>query len=105
GRRPVRTVLLAREKEDAEVAPLLKLARGLGVAIQPSSREALDKRFPGAVHQGVAAEVGPYPFVELSSFADAPVIVILDGIEDPHNFGAILRAGVALGVGGFVIAQ
>ncbi len=105
GRRPVKTILLAREKEDAETAPLLKLARTLGVALQPSSRESLDKRFPGAVHQGIAAEVGPYPFVEIETLAESPVIVILDGIEDPHNFGAIVRAGVALGVGGFVIAQ
>lgn len=102
GRRQVRAIFLARH-EDAEVAEIIAAARAVGASIQTVHRETLDKRFPGGVHQGIAADAGPFPFCELEDLADEPVITVLDGIEDPHNFGAIVRAGVALGASGFVI--
>ncbi len=102
GRRSCRTIWVARG-EDAALANLLALARERGVSVQTTHRDALDKKFPNAVHQGIAAEAGHFPMVNLEDLADDAVITVLDGIEDPHNFGAIVRAGVALGASGFVI--
>jgi 23S rRNA (guanosine2251-2'-O)-methyltransferase len=105
GRRPVRALLLARDLGDPALAPLLALAREKGTPVAATTRDALERRLPGAVHQGILAEAGGYPFVPLADLDEDPVIVILDGVEDPHNFGAIVRAGVGLGVTGFVIAE
>ena len=68
--------------------------------------EALDRVVGGAVHQGVAADVAapePLALEELiEQAADPALLLVLDGIEDPQNVGAILRAGDAAGVDGVV---
>ena len=65
-----------------------------------------------AVHQGIGARVAPYDYVEVEDILDIaekrgekPFIVILDGIEDPHNFGAIMRSCDACGVHGIIIPK
>jgi 23S rRNA (guanosine2251-2'-O)-methyltransferase len=66
----------------------------------------LDRLTHGGVHQGIAAEVRPvdrYDVADLVQGArDTPLIVVLDGIEDPHNVGAILRTADAAGVDGVI---
>jgi 23S rRNA (guanosine2251-2'-O)-methyltransferase len=73
------------------------------VVVQPAD---LDRAAKGGVHQGVAADVDEardYDIRELVAGArGAPLIVVLDGIEDPHNLGAILRTADAAGVDGVV---
>ncbi len=105
GRRAVRVIQLARDAGDPARAPLLALAREKATTVTTTTREALERRLPGAVHQGVMAEAAGYPYVPLAALDDDPVVIILDGIEDPHNFGAIVRAGVALGVNGFIVGE
>lgn len=105
GRRAVRVIQLARDAGDPALAPLLALAREKGTAVSATTREALERRLPGAVHQGVMAEAAAYPYVPLAALDEDAVVIILDGIEDPHNFGAIVRAGVALGVNGFIVGE
>lgn len=62
-------------------------------------------------HQGIIVEVNEYAYYELDQLlkeleeVNNPAIAILDGIEDPHNFGAILRSGDALGIDGYIIAS
>ena len=62
-------------------------------------------------HQGVIVEVNDYSYYELDDLLKElenvkyPCIAILDGIEDPHNFGAILRSGDAFGIDGYIIAS
>jgi 23S rRNA (guanosine2251-2'-O)-methyltransferase len=74
------------------------LARGheLRIPVEALDRRALDKLTRGGVHQGVAAELQPVPaytLEELVAQADGPpLLVVLDGIEDPQNVGAILRS-------------
>lgn len=64
-----------------------------------------------ANHQGVIVEVNDYSYYELDDLLKElenvkyPCIAILDGIEDPHNFGAILRSGDAFGIDGYIIAS
>jgi 23S rRNA (guanosine2251-2'-O)-methyltransferase len=67
--------------------------------------DAIDRLAHGATHQGVVADVESERAAGLEELAegDAPLIVVLDGIEDPHNLGAILRTADAAGVSGVVV--
>ncbi len=95
---------------------LAEIARRKGVVVRPRDADALDRMTDGGVHQGVAAEVRetelPLTVVDLVMCEDAatetaggaaaPLIVVLDSIEDPHNVGAILRTVDAAGASGVV---
>ena len=99
----VSTIRVAN-RADARLAALLQAAEQGGVAIQRVSSVDLDRAARGGAHQGVAAEVreiGPATFEDLVVPANGtPLIVVLDGIEDPHNVGAILRTVDAAGATG-----
>ncbi len=85
---------------------LLTEAQERGVAVRRVDQNDLDRLAPGAVHQGVAAEVAAardYDVADLVRSATAPaLLIVLDGIEDPQNFGAILRTADAAGVHGVI---
>jgi 23S rRNA (guanosine2251-2'-O)-methyltransferase len=94
-------------RADARVEELLARARRQGVTVQRVEANALDRAARGGVHQGVVAEVdAPRDYsVEQLVEAAAPaaaLLVVLDGIEDPHNVGAILRTVDAAGAHGVV---
>lgn len=94
-------------RADDRVNRALDLARRMGVPVDQVDRAALDRAAQGGVHQGLVAEVQglrDYSLEELvrSAAPDPPLLVILDGIEDPHNVGAILRTADAAGVHGVV---
>jgi 23S rRNA (guanosine2251-2'-O)-methyltransferase len=102
----VRRVRVA-SRGDRRIDEVLALARAQGVAIERVDALALDRAARGGVHQGVVAEVEAardYSLLEIVEAAApaAPLIVVLDGIEDPHNLGAILRTADAAGVHGVV---
>jgi 23S rRNA (guanosine2251-2'-O)-methyltransferase len=82
------------------------LARQKGIAVRTRDGQALDRLAEGGVHQGVVAELremGPLSVDELVRGASAaPLIVVRDGIEDPHTVGAILRTSDAAGVDGVI---
>jgi 23S rRNA (guanosine2251-2'-O)-methyltransferase len=88
------------------VDELVRRADELRLPIETLDRRALDKLTRGGVHQGVAAEVqltAAYTVEELvAGSIEAPLIVVLDGIEDPQNVGAILRSADAAGASGVV---
>ena len=81
------------------------------VKYQYISPKKMDELVGRVNHQGIAVEVNEYEYWSLEdlianlSSKEYPTIAILDGIEDPHNFGAILRSGDALGVDGYIIAS
>jgi len=87
--------------------PVVDLAEAQGVQVERVSADVIERLAPGATHQGVVAEVDDarsYGIEELVAGAPAvPLIVVLDGIEDPHNLGAILRTADAAGVDGVVV--
>lgn len=91
--------------------PLIKEAKANGTIIDEVSPLRLSQLTQGGNHQGIAAQVAPYIYWDLVELIDRakqvadPVIVIADGIEDPHNLGAIVRTAEALGVQGVVIPQ
>ena len=102
------TALRVGPRGGGRIHELLALAAERGVTVQRVQPDVLDRLAKGGVHQGVVADaddaVGDYSVEELvRGAAGQPLIVVLDGIEDPHNLGAILRTADAAGVDGVVV--
>ncbi len=95
------------DKDHARHREILDLAQSMGVPVHRESAERLESRARGHVHQGVVAELTEVRALDVADLvreaAGAPLIVVLDGIEDPHNLGAILRTADAAGAGGVVV--
>ena len=112
GRRKIYKLVLAQgTKETGIVAEIATLANKGGVPIQRVERRQLD-RLGDFKHQGVAAEAGPYPYVELEEMLaeadqrqEMPLLLVLDCLQDPQNFGALLRTAEIAGVHGVVIPK
>jgi 23S rRNA (guanosine2251-2'-O)-methyltransferase len=100
------TAIRVTTRADERVEALLQLAREQRLTVTRVAPTELDRLTGGAVHQGVVAEIrdaGPVSVEDLVVQATAaPLIVVLDGIEDPHNVGAILRTVDAAGADGVV---
>lgn len=97
-------------RADRRADELLALARERRVPVERVDAHALERAARGGVHQGIVAELEPprdFSVQELIAAAapDAPLIVVLDGIEDPHNVGAVLRAADASGSHGVIRQQ
>ncbi len=106
GSRAVYAIYVRAEKRDNALRPLLRLAAQKGVSVERLPTAEIDLRAQGQTHGGVIAEVGPRRFVELADLlpADhAPFVVMIDGVEDPFNFGYALRALYAAGADGLVV--
>ena len=101
----VRLVRIASPVRD-RAREVRELAESLGVSVQAVAVADLDRAARGGVHQGVAADVDPTPDYDVNDLVAAakgpPLLVVLDGIEDPHNLGAILRSVDAVGADGIV---
>jgi 23S rRNA (guanosine2251-2'-O)-methyltransferase len=102
----VRRVRVAA-RADKRMDEALAIARERGVTIERVDAQALERAARGGVHQGIVAELEAprdYSVQDLVAAAApaAPLIVVLDGIEDPHNVGAILRTADAAGVHGVI---
>ena len=102
----VRRIRVA-SRGDRRVEEIFALAREKGVRVERVDAPALDRDARGGVHQGVVADLEPprdYSVEQLvAAAAPGPaLIVVLDGIEDPHNIGAILRSVDAAGAHGVV---
>lgn len=107
GRRTLKTLFLAEGiKSDDRVRHLSHLAAQAGAAIVTVPRAELDRWTGGANHQGVGLETGTYPYVPLDELlAPHGTILMLDHLQDPQNFGTLLRAAEAVGVAGVVLPR
>ena len=98
--------LRVADRDDRRLVAVLQAARERGVPIEQVTREVLTHSSGRGLHQGVVAELTPthaYDVHELVAAATSPaLIVVLDGVEDPHNVGAILRTCDGAGVHGVV---
>jgi 23S rRNA (guanosine2251-2'-O)-methyltransferase len=94
-------------RSGGRIQEVLALAQSLGVHVKRVPGEVLDRDSGRGVHQGVVAVVEDVSIFGLEDLlresAAAPLFVVLDGIEDPHNLGAILRTADAAGVDGVVV--
>jgi 23S rRNA (guanosine2251-2'-O)-methyltransferase len=95
------------ERADDRIREVTALASARGIRIRRVPAETLVRDARGGVHQGVVADVAEtkdYSVEELvTGAAGAPLLVVLDGIEDPQNLGAILRTADAAGVDGVIM--
>jgi 23S rRNA (guanosine2251-2'-O)-methyltransferase len=94
------------QRHDQRVQEVLQLAAEARVPVEHVDARELERLSRAGLHQGVVADVeelADYGVAELIAGAKgAPLLVVLDGVEDPHNFGAIVRAADAAGVDGIV---
>jgi 23S rRNA (guanosine2251-2'-O)-methyltransferase len=104
--------ITAKLRYDPRFYTLLQEAKRQGTVIDEVTPQRLSFLTRQANHQGVAAQVTPYQYLELSELiniarekADKPVLIAIDGVTDPHNLGAIARTAEALGAQGIVIPQ
>jgi 23S rRNA (guanosine2251-2'-O)-methyltransferase len=100
------TALRASSRADDRMRTLLALAKERGVPVQRLNDAEIDRLAAGGVHQGIIGELRAalqYDVTELVAAAPPPaLLVVLDGIEDPHNFGAILRTADGAGAHGII---
>jgi 23S rRNA (guanosine2251-2'-O)-methyltransferase len=82
-------------------------ARSCGVVIESADRERLDELSRGGHHQGVAVRTRPFAFVDFEDLLGIrpALLVVLDGITDPQNLGAIMRSAEVLGAGGLILPK
>lgn len=126
GRNPVREalargdgriekVLLQKGAHGSQIDAVRRAAKVAGIPVQVVPEVRINKLAPKATHQGVVAMASPVAYLELEDMLkqiapsldsvreQKPVLLALDGIEDPHNYGAILRSAVASGVAGVIV--
>ena len=110
GERPLTKILVAKSVR-GNLQPLLNLAKEKGCPVQFVPREKLDNIAAGINHQGIIAEAAAWRYHELdellaeTDLKTNPILLILDGVEDPHNLGALLRTGECAGVAGVILPR
>jgi 23S rRNA (guanosine2251-2'-O)-methyltransferase len=101
---------MAKERHDLRLQRLIEDCRKIGIPIRFVERTELDRMAGTAAHQGVVAVTSAKQYNDLDDVIAATrgqysLIVVLDGVEDPHNLGAILRSADAAGANGVVIPE
>lgn len=109
-RRPQRLLLAAGTEQAAIIEELMALADAQKVAVEDVSRHDLTRLVGTEQHQGVVLETSAYPYAEVYEMLDratereeAPLLLLLDLIQDVHNLGSLIRTAEAVGVHGVVI--
>jgi 23S rRNA (guanosine2251-2'-O)-methyltransferase len=103
-------VSIAKERHDLRLQRLIEDCRKIGLQVRFVSRAELDHMAGNVAHQGVVAVTSAKQYSDLDDVITAKrgvysLILVLDGVEDPHNLGAIIRTADAAGVDGLVIPE
>ena len=108
GRRRISRLFLARSRAGALAREIELAARNLGIPVSPLMPGVIPD--PSVNHQGVAALVSPFPALDLEDVLALaakdpapPLFLILDGMEDPHNLGALVRTALCAGVNAVIL--
>lgn len=108
--RGIKKLYVLSGMKDERINALIDELKKTGTIINFVDRDKLDSMAETKSHQGIIADVEDYKYVEVSEIIDyakskneEPFIVVLDEIEDPHNFGAIIRSAECVGVHGVII--
>lgn len=103
--RSLERILVQRGKANPRLQKIIELARNRGVPVRFESPEVLHQKASTPNHQEVVAEVSPIEYVELSDILrhHPTLLLMVAGVEDPHNLGALLRTAEAVGVEGVLI--
>lgn len=120
GKNPVKEAIMAgktinkiyTQGSTKELYDIIKLAKSKKIIVVESDKAKLDKMCEGKNSQGIVASVTDYEYFTIDDILDeakkrgeAPFVVILDKIEDPHNLGAIIRTCECMGVHGIIIQK
>jgi 23S rRNA (guanosine2251-2'-O)-methyltransferase len=103
-------VAVARERHDQRVQRIIAECRAHGIAVRSTPRQDLDRLAATQSHQGVVAVTSEKDYSDADDLLSQrrgqhAFIVVLDGVEDPHNLGAIIRTADAAGADGIVIPE
>lgn len=103
--RAVQAIYVRQDRFDGRVARLQLLAQSMGVACSRVPAEIIAESVPGSAHGGVVARVGARRMAGLGDLLSLPrpVIFMLDGVEDPYNFGQAVRSLYAAGIDGLIV--
>jgi 23S rRNA (guanosine2251-2'-O)-methyltransferase len=107
GNPTVERIHILRDARLPRLKQILDLARDRGVPVRKEERSVLDKIAGGVVHQGIVAIASEATYAPLEKIFESPLpcVVVLDGVEDPHNLGAVIRTAEASGVAGVIVPE
>jgi 23S rRNA (guanosine2251-2'-O)-methyltransferase len=103
--RPLERLLVAKGAGGPRLQEIIDLARRASVQVRFEPRAALDRMAGSPAHQGVVALGAAKQYADLNSAASSELVVVLDGVEDPHNLGAIIRTAHAAGAGSIIVPE
>ena len=111
--RPIDRIVIAKGRQDTRIEEIVQLARKQSVPVRLEERGQLDRLANSKDHQGVVALAAARPAAALEDILASAnqargqigLIILLDGVEDPHNLGAIVRTALAAGAHGVVIPE
>ena len=110
---PVTTIYVSEGAErDDRLREVFKIAADRGLSVLEVTKHELDRLTDRAVHQGIAAKIPAYEYadpddliVRAEERSEPPLIVMLDGVTDPRNLGAVVRSAAGFGAHGVVVAE
>ena len=113
GKRSVNKIFIQQGmKFDPKTRSILEKARNMSINVQEVPREKLGILTNGGAHQGIAVMVSPIVYTDLEELLNIiekkeeySLVIILDGVEDPHNLGSIIRTSVCAGADGIIIPK
>ena len=102
---PIERILIAQGAGGPRMQEIIDLARRASIPVRFEPRNALERLAGSSAHQGVVALGAARKYADLEAVAGSSLLVVLDGVEDPHNLGAIVRTAHAAGAGAVVIPE
>ena len=103
--RPLERLVVAQGAGGPRLQEIIDMARRANVPVRFEPRAALDRLAGSSAHQGVVALGAARQYAGLDAAAACELVVVLDGVEDPHNLGAIIRTAHAAGAGAVIIPE
>lgn len=106
----VKRIFVKAGKRDERLEALLAEAEKAGILVEEKDLHALDRMVPDLVHQGIVAEIKPYVYQDLDTVLTAwkgkdPFVILLDGLEDVRNLGAIIRTAECAGAAAVLLPE
>jgi len=107
GNPPIERIYIGRETRSPKLQQVMDLAKQRDVPVRREERDVLKRMAQGVSHQGIIAVCGEFSYSPESVLfkTEQPCVVVLDGVEDPHNLGAVIRTAEASNVAGVVVPE